>query len=97
VKYVSDGVEADGKPTRTEFSAKYDGKDYAFSGNPDADTISYKRIDDHTVEATLKKGGKVVQRVTVVVSHDGKTRTLNQTGNDAQGRAISNTVVFDRQ
>src|SRR4029450_8881820 len=41
VKYAADGVYANGKPTHSEFTAKYDGKDYPFTGNPDADTLSY--------------------------------------------------------
>ena len=40
VTYAADGVGADGKPTHTEFQAKYDGKDYSFKGNPDADRLS---------------------------------------------------------
>ena len=45
VKFTADGVGADGKPTRWEFQAKYDGKDNPFTGNPDADAIALKRID----------------------------------------------------
>ena len=58
VKYTADGVGADGKPTHAEFQAKYDGKDYPFKGNPDADMLSYKRIDANTLEATTKLNGK---------------------------------------
>ena len=48
MKGVQDGVGADGKPTHVEFTAKYDGKDYAYKGNPNIDTIAVKRIDDDT-------------------------------------------------
>ena len=41
-----------------EFSPKYDGKDVPATGMPGADTISMKKIDDYTVEAVSKKGGK---------------------------------------
>ncbi|HKC12451.1 MAG TPA: hypothetical protein VKI41_10500 [Vicinamibacteria bacterium] len=97
VKYTADGVGPDGKPTHQEFTAKYDGKDYPFAGNPDADTISYKRIDAHTVEAVTKKSGKTTIMAKVVVSQDGKTRTLNMTGKDAKGQDVNNTVVYDKQ
>ena len=40
---AADGVGADGKPTHSEFQAKYDGKDYPFKGNPDADALSYNK------------------------------------------------------
>ena len=97
VKYTADGVGADGKPTHSEFQAKYDGKDNAFKGNPDADMIAYKRIDANTIEATTKMKGKVTLKVKVVVSADSKTRTLTQTGTDAQGKPVNNLVVYDKQ
>jgi len=32
-----------------------------------------------------------------VVSQDGKTRTVTQTGTNAQGQAVHNVVVNDKQ
>jgi hypothetical protein len=97
VKYTADGTSADDKPTHAEFQAKYDGKEYPFKGNPDADSISYKRIDANTVEATTKLKGKVTITAKVTVSADGKTRTVAQTGKDAQGRDVNNVAVYDKQ
>jgi hypothetical protein len=97
VKYVADGVGADGKPTHSEFAAKYDGKDYPFTGNPDADMISYKRIDANTVEASTKWRGKGTITTKVVVSADGKTRTVTQAGMNAQGQPVNVTSVYDKQ
>ncbi len=97
VKYTADGTSADDKPTHAEFEAKYDGKDYPFKGNPDADSISYKRIDANTVEATTKLKGKAAITAKVTVSPDGKTRTVTQTGKDAQGRDVNNVSVYDKQ
>ena len=97
VKYVSDGVGADGKPTHAEFQAKYDGKGYPFKGNPDADVLSYKRIDANTLEATTTLKGKNTTAITVVVSSDGKTRTVTQTGTNAQGQALNISSVYEKQ
>jgi hypothetical protein len=97
LKYTADGVGADGKPTHAEFQAKYDGKDYPFKGNPDADMLSYKRIDANTLEATTKLNGKSTIAANVVVSADGKTRTVTQTGTNAQGQALNVTSVYERQ
>jgi hypothetical protein len=52
------GTDAEGKPVHMEFSPKYDGKDVPATGMPGTDTISMKKIDDYTVEAVSKKGGK---------------------------------------
>ena len=97
LKATADGVAADGKPTHTEFAAKFDGKDYPFAGSPNGDTISLKRIDDYTYEAVLKKQGKPTVTSRNIISKDGKTRTQIQTGTDAEGRVVNNTLVWDRQ
>jgi len=97
VTFTADGIGADGKPTHWEFRAKYDGKDNPFTGNPDADTVAFRRIDAHTIEATTRLNGTVMSRTRAVVSADGKTRTLTQTGKNAQGHAVHNVVVYDRQ
>jgi hypothetical protein len=97
VKYTSDGTDADGKPTHSDFQAKYDEKFVPFKGNPDADMIAYKRIDANTVEATTQLGGKVTGKTRIVVSADGKTRTLTQTGKNAKGQDVHNTIVYDKQ
>ena len=97
VKYTADGVGGDGKPTHAEFQAKYDGKDYPFKGNPDADTLAYKRIDASTLEAILKLKGKQTITAKAMVSKDGKTRTVTQMGKDAQGRNVNIVAVYDKQ
>ena len=97
LKYSADGVGPDGKPTHAEFQAKFDGKDAAFKGNPDADTLAYKRVDANTLEATTKMKGKTTLTAKVVVSKDGKTRTVTQTGTDAQGRTTKNVLVYEKQ
>jgi hypothetical protein len=97
VQYASDGMDQDGKPTHAEFQAKYDGKFVAFKGNPDADMIAYKRIDANTVEATTQWKGTVTGHTRVVVSPDGKTRTLTQTGKNAKGQDMNNLLVYEKQ
>jgi hypothetical protein len=97
VKYSSDGTDAAGKPAHSEFQAKYDEKLVPFKGNPDADMISYKRIDANTIDSTTQLNGKVTVRTRAVVSADGKTRTLTQTGVNAKGQAVHNVLVFDKQ
>ena len=97
LKYAADGVGADDKPTHGEFEAKFDSMDYAFKGNPDADTLAYKVIDPNTLEATLKLKGNTTLTANVVVSADGKTRTVTQTGKDAQGRTVNIVSVYEKQ
>ena len=97
VKTTFNRLDGAGKKVTISYSALYDGKDYKFIGSPDSDTISLKRIDANTIEATQKKGGKVSLMTRAVVSADGRVRTLTTTGTDAQGQKVSNVVVFDKQ
>ena len=97
VKLTADGVDPQGKPTHVEWSADADGKDYPVKGNPDADAVSLKRIDANTVEVTNKKGGKVMTTARWVFSNNGKTRTNTTKGTNAQGQALNNVAVFDKQ
>ena len=56
-----DGTDAEGKPTHNEWTGKFDGKDYPLTGDPSADTRSYKVVNDNTTDLTNKKDGKVTQ------------------------------------
>jgi len=97
VKVTVDGVDADGKPTHNEWTGMFDGKDYPLTGDPTADMRSYKKVDDHTLELANKKDGKVVLSGKIVVSADGKTRTVTSTGTDAKGNKVTNVGVYDKQ
>ena len=90
-------VGADGKEMTMHVTIKYDGKDHAITGNPDADTVAGKVLDAHTTHFTMKKGGKVVGTVHRVVSADGKTLTVNNKGTHADGKSYDDTLVFDKQ
>src|SRR5437773_12477893 len=97
--WEKDGIKAtftivgvDGKTIKRGYAAHYDGKDYKFTGSPDFDTIALKLMDANTLEATLRKGSKVVLIQKVVLSGNGKVRTLTTmmgTNHDV--------VVYDKQ
>ena len=97
VKQVADIVDSTGKAVHTEYTAKYDGKDYAVTGDPNRDAVALKRIDDYKFEFTNAKGGKAMTKGTVVYSKDGKTRTITTSGVNAQGQKVTNITVFDKQ
>lgn len=97
VKVTMDGVDATGKATRSEWTGKFDGKDYPVTGDANSDTRSYKKIDDRTVEVAVKKGGRVTTSGRVVVSPDGKTRTAHVKGTSPSGSKFQTTAVYDKQ
>src|SRR3989442_4143980 len=97
IRLTDDLTDDKGQPMKIGYEAKFDGNDYPMTGNPDADSISFQRIDANTLKGTAKKGGKVTEELTVVVSQDGKTTTVNYTETDAQGRMIKGSAVYDKQ
>jgi hypothetical protein len=54
-------------------SLKADGMDHAVTGHPYYDMEAVKVVDEHTVEITEKKGGKLVYTGKQTVAPDGKT------------------------
>ena len=97
VKVTVDGVTSDGKPAHNEWTGKFDGKFYPVTGDPNSDERSYKMIDSHTLALTTQKGGKVAVTGRIVVSHDGRTRTVSTSWLDAKGAKVKSVGVYDKQ
>ena len=86
IKLTQEMVNADGKAMPGGYTAKFDGKEVAYAGNPDADMATPKRIDDNSYQNTWKKAGKVTITAKVVVAADGKCLTVTQSGTNSKGR-----------
>jgi hypothetical protein len=67
------------QPTGEGYTAKLDGKDYPFKGAYGIDTVSLKRINDHTIEVTQKRDGKATGTSRITISPDGKKMTEDYT------------------
>ncbi len=79
------------------YEVKADGTDQPVTGDPYANTVAVKVIDDRTVEITGKKDGKVMFSAKDVVSSDGNMMTANWTYNGSpQGGPISGKDVMKR-
>jgi uncharacterized protein (DUF2147 family) len=89
-------VGADGK--QMSYTIRYrDGKDEKETGAKAIDATHAKKIDANTWDFDLKKDGKVVGSVHRVVSADGKTLTVHNTGTQLNGAEGDETLVFDKQ
>ena len=97
VKIVADITPAEGAAQHWEMGGKYDGKENPVTGNPAADTVSFKKTDDRTGDSTFKKDGKVTATNHRVLSADGKTLTITSKGVTADGKPRSDVQVFDKQ
>jgi hypothetical protein len=97
MRVIIDSTGADGKTVHSEWVGKFDGKDYPMKGDPNIDTRSFRKIDDYTLEIIAKKTGKVITTTKTVYNKDGKTRISTQTGTNAQGQSVQNTIFSEKQ
>ena len=97
VKVTVDSVGSDGKPTHYQWTGKFDGKEYPVTGDLLSDSRSYTKIDDHILGFNIMKGRKVVTSGRIVVSGDGKSRTVTMSGTDAKGHRVSSNEVYEKQ
>jgi hypothetical protein len=97
VKVTVDSVSSDGKPTHYEWTGKFDGKEYPVTGDPLSDARSYTKIDDRILGFNVMKGRKVITSGRIVVSGDGKSRTVTTSGTDAKGRRVRKNEVYEKQ
>ncbi|MEA3176576.1 MAG: hypothetical protein QOI59_99 [Gammaproteobacteria bacterium] len=87
---------ADGKEMSIQVQYR-DGKDEKQATAGAADTTHAKKIDANTWDFDLKKDGKTVGHVHRVVSAEGKTLTVHNTGMQLSGAQGDETLVFDKQ
>jgi hypothetical protein len=63
-------------PTGEGYTAKLDGKEYPVKGAFDYNTISLNRINERTIEETVKLDGKLIGVSRMTVTQDGKKMTV---------------------
>jgi hypothetical protein len=63
-------------PTGQSYTAKLDGTDAPYNGDPGTTSVSVKRVGAATIIETDKRAGKVISVTRMTVSADGKTITL---------------------
>jgi hypothetical protein len=71
MKVTIDAVNSSGAKSQWYYTTMFDGKDEPVTGNPGSDTAAVKIITDRINEIVYKKGGKVTQILTNVISPDG--------------------------
>jgi hypothetical protein len=97
IKVVTDGTDGKGNPMHTEWTGKFDGKDYPLSGDPTADSRSYKKVNERILTLANMKDGNVTTSGRIVVSADGKSRKLTVSAKDSAGKKITSTAIYDKQ
>ncbi len=81
-------------PTGESYTAKLDGKDYPVKGSYEYNTVSLNRINERTIEETVKLDGKVIGVSKMTVAHDGKKMTVVTTAEHDGG---TSTFLAEKQ
>jgi hypothetical protein len=98
IKQIVDTTGANGATDRSEFTAKFDGKDVPIT-NSVLDFVSVKRLSPTKVERYGKRRSskdEIVETQTRELSADGKTLTVTTNGTDFDGNEYSSAQVFKR-
>jgi hypothetical protein len=96
-KVTVDGVDESGGAVHSEWTGKFDGKDYPVTGDANSDVRSYRKVNARTLALTGKKGDKTTLTGRILISRDGKTRTVTTTATNAQGKKVTNVAFYDKQ
>jgi hypothetical protein len=97
VTITVDGTDPAGKAVHHVWTGKMDGKDYGAKGSDMHDMRAYTKVDAHTLTYTVKKDGKDVGNGKVVLSADGKSRTVTETDKGNDGKELTTMAVYDKQ
>jgi len=97
IKVTTDGVNAAGQPTHTEWTGKFDAKPYPVTGDPNVDYRAVKPKGERTLLLANMKGEKTVSNGKVELAKDGKSRTLQLNTTAADGKKVHPKYVYDKQ
>jgi hypothetical protein len=99
VKVTTTGERTDGTAINTSYTAIYDGTPTVVTGSgAPYDTVSIKEVDSNIFLYEAKNTtGKYQASGRIVISNEGKTMTMAATGTDADGNAMTLTLVYDKQ
>jgi hypothetical protein len=101
IKVTINVVNPKGEQLTIEYAAQYDGKEYprteTGAGAVPGQTVTVKRIDDHTAERVAYLKGKKLVTEKWLISNDGKTRTVTQSGVGPDGKPVDNVLFYEKQ
>lgn len=68
------------------YTTMFDGKEEPMTGSRAKDTAAVQMISDRTAEITYRRGGRITQILTNVISPDGQTLGIIYLSLDAEGK-----------
>ena len=97
MKVTVESTNREGRKSTWTYNTMFDGKDMPVSGDTRTETSAVRKIDDRTTEITNKRGGKVTQVITNVLSADGNRIDNTYKNFNEQGEpTTTTTAVYER-
>jgi hypothetical protein len=95
VTEIREGTDAKGEPVHDEWTGKFDGRYYPVKGTSKV-MVAITKINSRTLALKAKEGTKVVATARMIVSPDGKTRTVIAHSTNAVGKPERSVWVYDK-
>jgi len=97
MKVTVESTNRDGRKSTWTYNTMFDDKDMPVTGDTRTETSAVRKIDGRTNEITNKRGGKVTQVITNVLSADGKRIDNTYKNYNEKGELTSTTTaVYER-
>ena len=97
IHYSNDGVWSDGREAKVSAVLQMDGNWFPITGSLVADSLSFRRLEDGSFEAKMRKSGTDVGTSRSTVSEDGRTMTGHWEFVGPGGTTITWKTTSDRQ
>jgi hypothetical protein len=81
-------------PTGQSYTAKLDGTDAPYKGDPGTTSVSVKKVDKNTLEETDKRDGKVITVTRMAVAANGKSMSITS---DDKLHGTTSKIVAEKQ
>ncbi|MBZ0301681.1 MAG: hypothetical protein K8J31_18180 [Anaerolineae bacterium] len=79
------------------YEAIPDGLEYPYEDPAVADRVSMTRVDARTLDSASFQGRQRIAYARRVLSEDGRTMTIRQSGSDRHGQQYTNLAVYAKQ
>jgi hypothetical protein len=95
VRVSEDWIDADGKVNKQDYTAKYDGKEYAIA-YPIGGSVVFTRHNAYVAEGLSKANNLLAYTFKRMVSKDRKTLIIEMRRKDPAGKKSKEVLVYDR-
>jgi hypothetical protein len=97
VKITMDLADEKGAAGHWVLTSQLDGTDAPITGGPAGMSRSVKMLEPRTFEIVTKVGGKELTTTRAILSPSGQLLRFVTSGTNAQGQAVSDIIIWEKQ